>query len=253
MLGLMAGLSGSLWTLGVTWLALALVAGGVGVVLAGYVQASHSDVDGTTEVAALVVLASGVLAGIGQVQIASGVIAIETLLLVEKSRLHGWVGRIADMDLRAVARFAVMALVVLPLLPAGPFGPLGGVRPRELWALVLFFSGLSFLGHLLRRAVGPGQGYLLSGLAGGLLSSTNVTWTFARLSRTETALARQLGFGAVAANLMLYPRVLLATTVLNAPLVPALLPYLVAPAVTAQGRQNLVVVDSRMGRIARTQ
>ena len=126
-----------------------------------------------------------------------------------------------------------MALVVLPLLPEGPFGPLGGVRPRELWALVLFFSGLSFVGHLLRKAVGPGQGYLLSGLAGGLLSSTNVTWTFSRQSRTDPALSGALAFGALAANAVLYPRVLAATAVLNTPLVPVLARYLAAPAVVA--------------------
>jgi uncharacterized membrane protein (DUF4010 family) len=233
LLGTLGGLSGWMWTLGATWLAVVLLVGAVGLVVIGYLAASHSDIDGTTEVAALVVLASGVLAGVGQVQVASAIIAIESLLLVEKSRLHGWVGRIADMDLRAAARFAVMALVVLPLLPPGPYGPLGGIRPRELWALVLFFSGLSFLGHLLRKAVGPGQGYLLGGLAGGLLSSTNVTWTFGRLSRTEGGLARPLAFGAVAANAVLYPRVLAATAVLNAPLVPVLAPYLVTPALVA--------------------
>ena len=210
-----------------------LVAGAVVVVIMGYVRVSAVDVDGTTEVAALVVIAAGVLSGLGQVQVASAVIAVSSLLLVEKTRLHGWVRRIADMDLRAAARFAVMALVVLPLLPEGPFGPLGGVRPRELWALVLFFSGLSFLGHLLRKAVGPGQGYLLSGVAGGLLSSTNVTWTFGRLSRTDPGLSRALGFGAVAANAVLYPRVLAATAVLNTPLVPVLARYLVAPAAVA--------------------
>ena len=233
LLGLMAGLGGWLWSVSASWLAVVLVCGAVGVVITAYVRASAVDVDGTTEVAALVVIAAGVLSGLGQVQVASAVIAVSSLLLVEKTRLHGWVRRIADMDLRAAARFAVMALVVLPLLPEGPFGPLGGVRPRELWALVLFFSGLSFLGHLLRKAVGPGQGYLLSGVAGGLLSSTNVTWTFGRLSRTEPALSRALGFGAVAANAVLYPRVLAATAVINAPLVPVLARYLAAPAVVA--------------------
>lgn len=233
MLGLMSGVAGWLWALGAPWLAVPLAAGAIGVVIAGYVEASRTDVDGTTEVAALVVVAAGMLAGLGHVQVASGVIAITCLLLVEKSRLHEWVGRIADADLRAAARFGVMALVVLPLLPPGPYGPLGGIRPRELWALVLFFSGLSFIGHLLRKAVGSGQGYLLGGLAGGLVSSTNVTWTFGRLSRTETALARPLAFGAVAANGVLYPRVLTATAVLNAPLVPVLAPYLAAPAIVA--------------------
>lgn len=123
--------------------------------MAGYIARSRQDVDGTTEAAALVVLAAGVLAGIGSLRIASGIVAILTLLLVEKSRLHALVQRIDDVGLRSGARFAVMALVILPLLPEGPYGPLGGVRPRELWALVLFFSGLSFAGYIARRAVGP--------------------------------------------------------------------------------------------------
>jgi uncharacterized membrane protein (DUF4010 family) len=126
-----------------------------------------------------------------------------------------------------------MALVVLPLLPDGPYGPLGGVRPRELWALVLFFSGLSFVGYLARRVAGPGRGYLVTGLIGGLASSTNVTFTFARSSRGDQTSSRALGFGAVAANAMLYPRVLLATAVLNLSVLPYVLPYLIMPALLA--------------------
>jgi uncharacterized membrane protein (DUF4010 family) len=126
-----------------------------------------------------------------------------------------------------------MALVVLPLLPEGPYGPLGGVRPRELWALVLFFSGLSFAGYVARRLIGPGRGYLVTGLLGGLVSSTNVTFTFARSSRTDLVAGRALAFGAVAANAMLYPRVIVATAILNPAVAPLLVPYLIAPAVTA--------------------
>jgi uncharacterized membrane protein (DUF4010 family) len=137
------------------------------------------------------------------------------------------------VGLRSGVRFAVMALVILPLLPEGSYGPLGGIRPREIWALVLFFSGLSFAGYVARRVVGPGHGYLVTGVLGGLVSSTNVTFTFARTSRTDPAADRALAFGAVAANAMLYPRVLVATAILNAAVVPPLVPYLVAPAVIA--------------------
>jgi uncharacterized membrane protein (DUF4010 family) len=126
-----------------------------------------------------------------------------------------------------------MALVVLPLLPEGPYGPLGGIRPRELWALVLFFSGLSFVGFAARRVVGPEHGYLATGVVGGLISSTNVTLTFARLSRTLQGMDRQLAFGAIAANAVLFPRVLAAAAVLNPPLGPKLIPYLMAPAIVA--------------------
>ncbi len=233
MLGAVGGLSGWLWSAGVTAPGAILFGGAVMITVAAYVAGSRQDVDGTTEVAALVVLAAGVLAGMGSFRLASGIIALLALLLVEKSRLHALVQRIDDVGLRSGARFAVMALVVLPLLPAGPFGPLGGIRPRELWALVLFFSGLSFAGYVARRLAGPGHGYLVTGLLGGLMSSTNVTFTFARASRTSPGIDRALALGAVAANAMLYPRVLVATAILNPAVVPPLVPYLVAPAVVA--------------------
>jgi uncharacterized membrane protein (DUF4010 family) len=233
MLGALGGFSGWLWTMGVTVPAAILFAGAVTIVAAAYLAASRQDIDGTTEVAALVVLAAGVIAGMGSVRLASGIIALVTLLLVEKSRLHALVQQIDDVGLRSGVRFAVMALVVLPLLPEGPYGPLGGIRPRELWALVLFFSGLSFAGYVARRLVGPGHGYFVMGLLGGMVSSTNVTFTFARSSGTDLVMDRALGFGAVAANAMLYPRVIVATAILNPALVPPLVAYLAAPAVVS--------------------
>ena len=235
MLGAIAGLSGWLLTIDVRAAAIALLVGAIAIIVAAYVAASKQEVDATTEVAGLVVLAAGVLAGMGSFRLASAIVALLSLLLVEKSRLHSMVARIDDVSLRAAVRFGVMALVILPLLPIGPYGPLGGIRPRELWALVLFFSGLSFLGYIARRIVGPGHGYLATGLLGGLVSSTNVTFTFARMSRSHTELDRELAFGAVAANAMLFPRVLVATAVLNPALVPLLVPYFLGPASIAAG------------------
>ena len=233
MIGAIGGVSGTFWIAGVTVPAAILLAGAVAIVAAAYIAGSRHNIDGTTEVAALVVLAAGLLAGLGSVRAASGVIAMLVLLLVEKSRLHSLVRRIDDIGLRSGVRFAVMALVVLPLLPEGPFGPLGGVRPRQLWMLVLFFSGLSFAGYVARRIVGPGHGYLVAGVLGGLISSTNVTFTFARTSRTERVLESALALGAVGANAMLFPRVLLATAILNPAVTGPLSLYLAAPAIVA--------------------
>jgi len=242
LLGLAGGLSGRLWAEGVTVPAAILMAGAVALVVAAYVAGSRHDVDGTTEAVALVVLAAGILAGTGSVRLASGISAIAVLLLVEKSRLHALVRRIDDVGLRSGVRFAVMALVVLPLLPEGPFGPLGGIRPREIWALVLFFSGLSFAGYLARQLIGSGHGYLVTGLLGGLMSSTNVTFTFARASRLEPALDRALAFGTIAANAVLFPRVLAATAILNPQVVLPLAKYLALPALLAAA---IAVVGAR--------
>ena len=229
LIGGTAGLAGWLTTLDLIGLAMVLAAGAVALVVSGYVAASRQDVDGTTEAAALVVIGAGLAAGVGWLELATGTIAVSVLLLVEKSRLHALIGRLDDEELRAAARFGVMAIVILPLLPEGPIGPFGGIRPRELWLLVLFFTGLSFAGYLVRRIFGAGHGYPLAGLLGGLISSTNVTFTFARLSRHEAALARPLAMGVIAACTMLFPRVLLAACVLNLAIARLLLPYLAAP------------------------
>ena len=233
LLGAIGGFTGWLWAAGITAPAAILFAGGVTIVAAAYAAGSRQDIDGTTEVAALVVLAAGLLAGIGSITLASASIALTVLLLVEKTRLHGLVKRIDDVGLRSGVRFGVMALVILPLLPEGPYGPLGGVRPRELWAIVLFFSGISFAGYVARRLVGAGHGYLATGLLGGLVSSTNVTFTFARASRAEPGMEGPLAFGAVAANAMLFPRVLATAAILNPTVLRPLVPYLAAPAIVA--------------------
>ncbi|MBP7778646.1 MAG: DUF4010 domain-containing protein [Acidobacteria bacterium] len=228
LLGLVGGIAGGLID-GAPGLAVVLVGGAAALVVAAYVAASRTDIDGTTEVAAMVVLAAGTLAGAGQLRLASGLAAFTGLLLVEKSGLHALVARLAGGDLRAGIRFAAMALIVLPLVPVGPYGPAPGFRPRELWALVLFFSGLNFAGHIARKAVGARHGLWVAGALGGLISSTNVTLTFARTSRDGDAPGRALGVGALSANLVLFPRVLAATAVLNWPLALALVPWMLPP------------------------
>ena len=247
LLGGLGGLAGLLWINALQWPAVIFLLGAVAVVAAAYFAGSRTDIDSTTEVAALVVIAAGFLAGLGAHRIASGIVAITCLLLVEKSRLHAFAARIDDVGLRAGVHFAVMALVVLPLLPAGPFGPWGGIRPRELWALVLFFSGLSFLGYVARRIIDARRGFLVTGALGGLISSTNVTFTFARMSRADPTAARALAFGAVAANALLYPRVLIATAVLNLPLAAPLAPYLVVPFLIAVAVALLGLRSSKDG------
>jgi uncharacterized membrane protein (DUF4010 family) len=229
LLGGLAGVAGWSWSAGLQPLAVVLAAAAAALVVAAYVAASRSDVDGTTEAAALVVIGAGLLAGTGHLALASGTIVTTALLLAEKTRLHAIVARIDDDSFRAALRFAAMAVVVLPLLPTGPFGPLGGIRPRELWALVLFFSGLSFAGYLARRLVGPTHGYLVAGLLGGLVSSTSVTLTYARTSREDAGSGTALGAGAVAASTVLFPRVLVASFVLNPDLATALIPYAAPP------------------------
>jgi uncharacterized membrane protein (DUF4010 family) len=226
LLGLLAGLAGLFWRNGLPAPAAILLSGAVALIVIGYFAASRLDVDGTTEMAALIALAAGVLAGLDNTRVASALFAGTVLLLVEKTRLHSLVARIPGTGLNAGARFAVMALVVLPLLPEGPYGPWGGIRPRQLWMLVLFFSSLSFTGYVARTVAGPGRGYVWTGLVGGLISSTNVTWTFSKLSRGQAGVAAPLAIGTIAACTVMYFRVFLALLILESRMAFDLLPFL---------------------------
>ena len=230
LLGGLAGLSGWLWAEGIPGPAVVLLAGAAALVVAAYASVASRDPDGTTEVAALVTLAAGVIAGLGHMAFSSAVIAVTALLLIEKSRVHGLVERMDDTAVRAGIRFAVMAVVLMPLLPPGPYGPLGGVKPRELWIFVLFFSGISYAGYIARLFVGARHGYLVAGLLGGIVSSTSVTLSFSRASRHEDeSVGQPLAYGVLAACTTLFVRVVAATAVLSFPLAQRLVPLLAAP------------------------
>jgi uncharacterized membrane protein (DUF4010 family) len=228
LLGTLAGIAGQLIESGYAVPAAFLLSGGIAVVVAGYVRASRKDIDATTEVAAIVVLGAGVLAGLGFLRLSAALTTLTVLLLAEKPRLHGFVARLDEPTMLAAARFAVMSVVILPLLPEGPFGPGPGIRPRELWMLVLLFSGMSFVGFIAQRLSGA-AGYPLTGLLGGLVSSTSVTLTFARLSKSHHQQEAPLATGVVAASTVLFLRVAIAVAVLNAALLPVLARYLAAP------------------------
>jgi uncharacterized membrane protein (DUF4010 family) len=231
-LGLLAGVAGWFQATGRTAVAVLLLAAAAVLTLVGYVAAARAGgegVHGTTEAAALLVLTLAAAAGMGHLQLAAGATAVTLLALYEKGRIHGFVQRIGQHEMLAALQFAVLALVILPLLPVGPYGPFGGIRPRTLWMVVLLFSGLNFAGYLARRAVGEAAGYGVTGLLGGLVSSTVVTLNLSPISRKEPELSRPLAVGVLAACTVLLPRVLLVAFLLNPEVGLALVRYLAPP------------------------
>ena len=88
-------------------------------------------------------------------------------------------------DVYAGVRLLAATFIVLPLLPDRAIDPWGALNPQKLWVLVLLISGLSLVGYVAVRLLGPDRGIALTGLTGGLVSSTAVTLSFARQSRDK--------------------------------------------------------------------
>lgn len=230
LLGGLGGIAGWLASSDMLAIAVALLLGAGALIVAAYYAAARAgSVEGTTEVAALVVVALAVLAGLGQLGVAGGSTAIVVLALSEKARVHRVVQRIGETELRAALQFAVLALVVLPVLPNESYGPLGGFQPRTLWMIVLLFSALNFAGYLARKAIGDKWGDSVTGILGGVVSSTAVTWHFSRLSRKHEARSRPLAIGVVGACTVLMVRVSVVSLSLEPSVALAVVPYLVGP------------------------
>lgn len=232
LLGLVSGIAAELAASGVAAAGpLLLAAAALLVVSAFAIHALAGDLDATTEVAALAVLGSGWLSGSGRIVLGSAIAALTALVLAEKTWMHAAVERLRSEEIAAGARFAVLALVVLPILPAGPFGPAPGIRPQELWALILVFSGIGFVGYVAVRWAGPEKGWGLAGLLGGLVSSTGVTLTFSRESRSAGAPGAPLAVGVVAACSLVPFRVAILAGLLSPEIGREVLPLLSLPMV----------------------
>ncbi len=139
----------------------------------------------TTEVAVVVTFLIGVLTVSGPTEVAVVVGAVTAMLLHLREELHSWVDRLTDADVRAIMQFVVISLIVLPVLPSQTYGPYDVINPRQVWWMVVLIVGLNLVGYAAYRILGARAGTALSGVLGGVVSSTATTVGYARRTATE--------------------------------------------------------------------
>ena len=224
------GLLGGLWALLAEAMGELLLGGAflalTAVLITAYLRDRRADRDLgiTTLVAALVTFALGAFAVRGQTHIAvSGAVASVTLLSL-KPVLHRWLRKLEPEEFYAALKLLLISVVVLPVLPNQGYGPWDAFNPYQVWWLVVLIASLSFVGYLAMKLVGTERGIMLTGLFGGVVSSTATTLTFSRLARHLNA-GRVLSTGALVASITMFPRVLIVTSVVN----PRLFAHLLLP------------------------
>jgi uncharacterized membrane protein (DUF4010 family) len=200
-------------------------------VVAGYLVAARSDPESTgltTEVAAVVVFLLGAMVMLGFAELAIGLGVLTAAVLAYKRPLHGFVDKLGWDDVYAGLRLLIATFIALPLLPDKPIDPWGALNPYTLWLLVILISSLSLIGYVLTRLLGPARGTALTGLAGGLVSSTAVTLSFAREGRDKPKKSAALACGILLAWAVMFLRVILLVAVVNRALLShVLVPFLV--------------------------
>ena len=228
------GLAGGLWALlarelGALVLGLAALVLGLVLAVTYWTEARERRTFGaTTEIAAFVAFALGAVAVEGHLAVAAGGAVVTAVLLGLKPPLHGWVERLTEAELRGALKLLLISVVVLPVLPNRGYGPWEAFNPYTIWWLVVLIAGISFVGYVAVRVLGARYGLLLTGFAAGLMASTPLALTFARMGRHEPGRAAVLAAGILAAASTMFPRALVVASVLHPPLATELAPPLLA-------------------------
>jgi uncharacterized membrane protein (DUF4010 family) len=239
---LAVSLTGSVWLLATGLAAVAAT------LIAAYAREPQQDDPGTTTVvAAAVCYLLGALAGQGQPALAGALAIGVTALLYFKPEIEGFSAGLKRHEQVSVLQFLIVTFIVLPILPDRGYGPYGALNPRSIWLMVVLVSGIGLATYIaLRLAAGGRHGVLMTGILGGLLSSTAATLLYARRSRDSQAMERLALAVVPLANLVPLARIAL----LAAAVAPAILPRLapVLGAALAGGLAVTVFFLRRLGR-----
>ncbi|HEX7021763.1 MAG TPA: DUF4010 domain-containing protein [Trueperaceae bacterium] len=237
LIALFGAISGVLsGVVGTVMIVLGLAALGTLLALAYWRSSTGMKIGGTTEIAALVAFGLGVLAGLNQYVIALAGAVIATAVLSLREELHNLAGALSREDLFAAVQFAAVSLVILPLVPNENFGPWGVWNPRTIWLLVVLISGISFVGYLAAKLIGTKRGIGLSGILGGLASSTAVTLSFSERSKTNPGLGLILAVGVLAASAVMVPRFVILLGIVRPSLILGIVvPYALLFVITTIG------------------
>lgn len=187
-----------------------------------------------TEVAAIVTFALGASCTAFEIGLplgdrlllaAAGATVTFTLLTIEQP-LHRVVGKLRRQEVFATAKLLILAVLVLPLLPDEAMGPWAALNPRRIGLLAVLVSAIGFAGYVAMRVFGSHRGSRLTGVLGGLVSSTAVTVAFAGRARSRPELVPECAIAILLASTTLFPRVVLEVAAVS----PGLAARVAAPA-----------------------
>jgi len=200
-----------------------------------YQRTNDSDRGFTSEAALVVTCILGTLTGYGMGLPASMIAITMVALLHFKKWLHHFSHSLSKIDIRQALLFLVLTVIILPVLPNQTFGPYDSLNPYRIWLMVVLISGLGFAAYAAIKILGQRSGLILTGLLGGLASSTAATLAMSRLSQKSPELQSSATLATLLACTTMFPRVLLLTLIFSPELTWTLSPSITIIVLLAMG------------------
>ncbi|MEZ5360382.1 MAG: MgtC/SapB family protein [Candidatus Zixiibacteriota bacterium] len=167
----------------------------------------------TSEVAALLTFIVGVLSMVAEIWVPMALGIVATFLLSEKANLEKFVKRLDETEFLAVLKFLLVTIIILPVLPNQDFTEYR-LNPRKIWQIVVLVSAVGFVGYFLSKRYGSKVGLWLSGLLGGIVSSTAVSIACGRIAQNAPERTINALQASLMASSVMYIRVLILIWIL---------------------------------------
>lgn len=222
-------LTGALGAMLGTWVLVAVSAVFGILIVAAYYRGSRGPEHAgmSTEAAALVTFCVGAICSSKQLGftlserllLAMAIATVTLSLLSLRETLHGFIARISWDDIFATVKLLLLIVIVLPLLPNEDLGPWGSLNPRTIGLLVALIATIGFVGYIAIRILGLNRGVGITGVLGGIASSTAVALNFAGRARQDPIVVPASAVAIVLASGVMFIRVIVEI-------------YLVAPALS---------------------
>ena len=175
----------------------------------------------TSEASVLLTFIVGALALLADVWIAMALGVVDTILLSEKAELETYVDRFNKVEFLAVLKFLLVTVIVLPVLPNQEYTQFH-LNPTRTWQIVILVSSIGFVGYFLSKKFGNKVGLWMSGLLGGIVSSTATTLAVGRIAQRSPDRSRIALQASLLASSVMYIRIMVLILVLNPAFLPAL-------------------------------
>jgi uncharacterized membrane protein (DUF4010 family) len=169
---------------------------------------------GTSEIATLLTFIIGALALLTDVWVSIALGIISTLLLSEKSEFEQFVDKLNKLEFLAVLKFLLITIIIFPALPNKDYTQFN-LNPAHIWQIVIMVSTIGFVGYFLMKRLGDKLGLWLSGLLGGLVSSTAVCIAVGRIAEKDPAQGKNALQASILACSIMYLRILVIVWIVN--------------------------------------
>ena len=145
------------------------------------------------------------------------ILVVTTVLILTqlKEQFRTLSGKFDDNEFIILAKFLIISGIILPLLPNTQISEYIPVSPFKFWLAIVVVSGISYLSYIIKKFVFPRNGILITGILGGMYSSTATSVVLARKSKDEGIAINQIATSVIFATGMMFIRIFIIILIFN--------------------------------------